>query len=81
MLWLKYIFDAFMLILAIFVLCVLIVFLICRCDVSSHVVTESSPEVNLKLEDIQYKGHTYIYVKGSFSRTIVHAAHCKCKNK
>lgn len=46
---------------------------------NSHVVTENSPEYTLDLKDIQYKGHTYIYVVGPYSHTLIHAEHCKCK--
>lgn len=56
-----------------------ILFLVHQCVYKNHTVTESSPTSNLELMDIQYKGHTYIYVKSFYSRTIVHAEHCKCK--
>lgn len=45
---------------------------------NTHEVTEDSPEYTLDLKDIQYKGHTYIYVVGPYSHTLIHAGHCKC---
>lgn len=71
--------DAFKLILAVAVPAALIVFLIHRCTISNHIPSEESPTPMLELSDIQYKGHTYIYVHGSYSHTLVHAEHCKCK--
>lgn len=71
--------DVFKLILAIAIPVVLIIYLIQRCIISTYTATESSPTPMLELQDIQYKGHTYIYVHGTYSHTIVHAEHCKCK--
>lgn len=71
--------DVFKLLLAIAIPAVLIIFFIHRCTISSHTPTESSPTPMLELQDIQYKGHTYIYVHGTYSHTLVHAEHCKCK--
>lgn len=45
---------------------------------SCHEETEESPYVGVKFTDLQYKGHTYIYVSATYSHTLVHAAHCKC---
>lgn len=46
---------------------------------SSFTMTEDKPSHSITLEDIQYKGHTYIYVSATYSHTIVHAEHCNCK--
>ena len=56
-----------------------VVYCIDSCFRKTHDVTENSPEYTLDLKDIQYKGHTYIYVVGPYSHTIIHAEHCKCK--
>lgn len=77
--WLSDIFDAFKLILSIAIPIVIIVYLVETCVSSSHVPTESHPTPMVELQDIQYKGHTYIYVHGTYSYTILHAEHCKCK--
>lgn len=55
-----------------------VVYCLDSCFRSSYEVTESSSDYTVNFNDIQYKGHTYIYVHGSYSRSIVHAAHCKC---
>lgn len=73
--------DVFKFILVIGIPVVLIIFLIYRCTISMHTATESSPTPLVEIQDIQYKGHTYIYVHGLDSHSIVHAEHCKCKLK
>lgn len=70
--------DAIKLLLAVGIPAFLVLFLIYKCTYANHTVTEENPTPNLELTDINYKGHTYIYVSGTYSHTIVHAEHCKC---
>lgn len=60
---------------------ILVFFIIIYCVDSCHEQTESSPTLCVDFKDIQYKGHTYIYVSGIYSHTLVHAAHCRCNLK
>lgn len=70
----KVIFYTFLVVAGVFAL----VYCLDSCLRKSHDVTESSPVYTLDLKDIHYKGHTYIYVIGPYSHTIVHAEHCMC---
>lgn len=57
----------------------LVIYFGCSFFESSFTKTEDKPSLSTTFEDIQYKGHTYIYVSAPYSHTIVHAEHCKCK--
>lgn len=57
---------------------VAVIYLLCYSCQSSFTKTENRPTVSITLEDIQYKGHTYILLRSAYGKSLVHAEHCKC---